>query len=82
METKGEKGKRSGECAQKVSAAKCLHFQFHLQLGDNVRGSQNTGLRLHVVPSLWVHLKPGGSEKRTPIAQALAWFPQMLSVVP
>lgn len=51
-----------------MSAAKCLHFKFHLQLGENVHGSQRTGIRLHVVPFFWVNLKPGGSERRVPTA--------------
>lgn len=61
-----------------MSAAKCLHFEFHLQLGENAHGSQNTGIKLHVVLFLWVNLKPGGSGKRVPTALALLWFLRML----
>lgn len=61
-----------------MSAAKCLHFKFHLQLGENVSGSQNTRIKLHAVPFLWVNLKPGGSGKRVPTALALLRFLGML----
>lgn len=64
-----------------MSAAKCLHLEFHLQLGGNVHGSQNAGIKLHVVPFLWVNLKPGGSGKRVPTALALSWFLRMLRMV-
>lgn len=64
-----------------MSAAKYLHVKFQLHLGDNVRGSQDAGIKLHVVPLLWVNLKPGGSEKRFPTALALPRFSRMLSMV-
>ena len=43
---------------------------FHLQLGEDAHGAQNTGIKLHVVPLLWVNLKPGGSGERVPTAHA------------
>ena len=55
---------------------------FHLQLGEDARGAQNTGIKLHVVPLLWVNLKPGGSGERVPTARALLRFPGCLECFP